>query len=86
MTNSVDAASGSPDVADRAFLELIGQRIRAARADLSLTQKALGALAGVHDVHISRLEAGSLDTRISTLRKISEALQVPLAELLQPPS
>lgn len=68
--------------ADRSLLVEIGQRLRVTRLERGLTQKALGELAGVHDVHISRLESGTLDARISTLRKIAAALELPLTELL----
>ena len=84
MTNSSERASSAAASEDRALLELVGRRIRAARVERSLTQKALGALAGVHDVHISRLESGVLDTRLSTLRKIAEALEVSPHDLLRP--
>lgn len=84
MSKPSEERSGSLGPDDRAFLESIGQRIRVARTDRALTQKALGELAGVHDVHISRLESGALDTRMSTLRKIADALEMPLHDLLRP--
>lgn len=83
MAQSPDLGSASSGPSESAYLKLIGQRIRAARVDQNLTQKALGALAGVHDVHVSRLEAGTLDTRILTLRKVADALQVPLEDLVR---
>ncbi|WP_442885949.1 helix-turn-helix domain-containing protein [Aeromicrobium sp. Sec7.5] len=84
MANLPESESAASGVSERVFLEAIGGRIRAARTDRALTQKALGALAGVHDVHISRLEAGTLDTRISTLRKVANALDLHVSDLLQP--
>lgn len=81
MTSTSSSSSRVSD-ADRALLVEVGRRLREARLELGLTQKALGERAGVHDVHVSRLEAGTLDTRISTLRKISDALGIPLAGLL----
>lgn len=78
-------SSGSPlkklAPSDREFLAAVGRRMRAARGERGLTQKELGRLAGVHEVHVSRLEAGLLDSRPLTLQKVSDALQVPLASL-----
>jgi len=82
MTFGPDHAHSLPNDPDTTLRTLIGRRIRTARTDRGFTQKALGGLAGVHEVHISRLEAGTLDTRLSTLRKIAGALDLPLSELL----
>ena len=84
MAKPLDAKSVTAAAQNDELLGRIGHRIRAARTERGLTQKALGSLAGVHDVHISRLESGTLDTRISTLRKVAEALDVSVAELVGP--
>lgn len=84
MTKSLDAESVTAAAQSDEMLGRIGRRIRAARTERGLTQKALGALAGVHDVHISRLDSGTLDTRISTLRKVAVALGVSVADLVGP--
>ena len=82
MDKPLEIESVSPHTRDGELLGQIGNRIRAARTEHGLTQKALGTMAGVHEVHVSRLESGSLDTRISTLRKIADALGVTLADLV----
>lgn len=48
--------------------------IRAMRKKAGLTQEQLAKKAGVSQALIARIEAGTIDPRISTLRKILEAL------------
>jgi len=49
--------------------------IRTMRARLGLTQVQLAQLAGVSQAYIAKIEAGTVDPRISTLEKISKALE-----------
>jgi predicted transcriptional regulator len=42
----------------------------------------LARISGVHYVSLARLEAGLLDPRLSTLRKLSKALKVTITELV----
>jgi len=43
--------------------------------------RKLGELSGVHYVTLAKIEASQLDPRLSTLRRIAEALGVTLSEL-----
>lgn len=45
------------------------------RMELGLTQKELAKLAGVSQPLIARIESGDIDPRLSTLKKIFEALE-----------
>lgn len=45
------------------------------RAKLGLTQAHLAELAGVTQAYIAKIEAGAADPRVSTLEKISKALE-----------
>lgn len=48
--------------------------LRALRKKLGITQKELAEKAGVSQALIARIEAGTIDPRVSTLRKILKAL------------
>ena len=60
-------------------------RLREHRERLGLTLRRLGAISGVHFVAVSRLEAGKLDPRLSTLLKLCKALRITLNELVKQP-
>ncbi|MEW6036684.1 MAG: helix-turn-helix transcriptional regulator [Pseudomonadota bacterium] len=47
-----------------------------------LGQKQLGALAGLDQSHISRIEAGKADVPVRTLRRLAAALEVEPSALL----
>lgn len=49
--------------------------IRTLRSGLGLTQAQLAKLAGLTQAYIAKIEAGVADPRISTLERISEALE-----------
>ncbi|MGQ7957654.1 helix-turn-helix domain-containing protein [Pseudomonas sp. SP16.1] len=53
------------------------------RMSKGLSQKALGDLTGTSQSHIARIEAGREDVRLSTLKKLSQALGLTLDELSQ---
>ena len=55
----------------------IGKTVRAIRTDKGLTTTKLGAMVGVSQPHISRLEHGQQGFRSQTLVKIAKALKVP---------
>lgn len=49
--------------------------LKAARVKQGLTQSKLAELAGVTQAYIAKIEAGEADPRISTLERISDALE-----------
>ena len=51
----------------------------------ALTQKELGAMTGMAQEAISRIETGTFGCRPPTARKLAEALDVDVAELVAPP-
>ncbi len=61
----------------------IGTRIMQVRHRLNLTQKALGERSGIATSYLSRVENRRLEPRPKTLRKIAEALGVPVADLFE---
>ncbi len=56
-------------------------QLRVLRERRGLSLRKLGALSGVHYISIVRIESGTLDPRLSTLRRLAEALGVTLSEL-----
>lgn len=61
----------------------LGTNLRAARERLGLTQEQVAERCGVHFTEISRIEAGKRDPRVSTLRRLAEAVEVKPGELLE---
>ncbi|OBQ56723.1 hypothetical protein VQ01_03960 [Tamlana sp. s12] len=64
------------------FLIDLGNHIRKVRKQKGYTQEKLANEIYVDISQISRIERGILNTSISTIKAISEALGVPLKELL----
>lgn len=59
-----------------------GERLRAARRRRALTLRELSDITGVGYDTISRIETGQQQPRISTARKLAEALGVEVADLM----
>jgi XRE family transcriptional regulator, fatty acid utilization regulator len=61
----------------------IAQQVQAYREQQGLSQRGLARAAEVAAVLVTKLESGAItDPRISTLRKLAEALGVTVAELI----
>ena len=56
--------------------------LRAIRDKQGISQRKLAELSGVHHISLARIEMGVLDPRLSTLRKIAQALNVTMSELV----
>jgi len=67
----------------QAFLGMLGSRVRAARADASLTRKALSALCGVSERHLAQVETGKGNISIRLLRQIADAIETPIENLVR---
>lgn len=53
-------------------------RLRAERLRQELSQRRLAAAAGIGHGHLSRIESGLVDPKISTVRALAALLGVPL--------
>ena len=60
-------------------------RLRHYREQKGLSLRGLARMAGVHYVSLIRLEAGTFDPRLSTLRKLAQALEVKVCDLIDQP-
>jgi len=56
--------------------EQIAKALKAAREGKGLSQRALAKLAGVPQSHISKIESGAVDLRLSSLVEIARALDL----------
>ncbi|MBI3898355.1 MAG: helix-turn-helix domain-containing protein [Gammaproteobacteria bacterium] len=56
--------------------EAIAEALKTARESKSLSQRALAKLAGVPQSHISKIESGAVDLRLSSLVEIARALDL----------
>jgi len=61
----------------------LGERIRGRRRDLGLSQSALAGRLGITFQQVQKYENGANRVSASMLIKLSEALGMPVAELLQ---
>ena len=64
---------------------VVGQKVKEARRNAGISQKALAELIGVHEVTLIRLENGQKKIKLHELEKIATALNVPLSELIDVP-
>jgi transcriptional regulator with XRE-family HTH domain len=67
------------------FLESIGARIKRIRQEKNLTQSKLAELCDFEKASMSRIESGQTNPTILTLRKVSEALNVPVLTFFSEP-
>ncbi len=63
---------------------LIGSRIRTIREERGMTQAELSEKAGISLPHVSDIELGKVEMRISTFRRVIEVLQVSADSILLP--
>lgn len=68
---------------DKDFLIRIGQRIQEIRQDKGLTQIELSYRCEMERSNMRRIEAGGTNPTILTLKKIAEALEVELDEIVK---
>ena len=57
----------------------LAQALKSAREGKSLSQRALARLAGIPQSHISNIESGAVDLRLSSLIEIARALDLEVA-------
>ncbi len=72
-------------MADDELAEVIGENVRRHRKAASVTLAVLSERTGIGVPNLSRLEAGNHLPSVATLKKISDALEVPICAFLDPP-
>jgi len=66
---------------NKAILFQFGQKIRAERLKLKLSQEELAARAGVHRTYIGMIERAEKNITLANIGKIAKALNVPIRKL-----
>ena len=61
----------------------IGERLKRQRTRRALTQAELAERAGVTTATVARIERDEIEPRMTTLRKLAQALEVDPAELVE---
>jgi len=64
------------------FLARVGERVRTGRSRRGLSRKALAQHSGVSERYLAQLEAGTGNCSLLLLRRVAEAMRVPMAELI----
>jgi XRE family aerobic/anaerobic benzoate catabolism transcriptional regulator len=64
------------------FLELLGQRVRTARALHGMSRKVLAKVSGISERYIAQLESGKGNVSIVLLRRVSNAMGAHLEDLI----
>lgn len=67
---------------DADFLMQLGTRVRDIRKGLALSQEQLSEIAGVHPTTVSHVEGGKVNLSVCIIRRLANALQMPLVQLL----
>ena len=68
-------------MSDKKILRQLGERIRGARKERSLSQEALAELAEIHVNHLRRIELGQANPTYLVLLRICDALRLELSDL-----
>lgn len=61
---------------------MIGDKIKELRLQNGLTQKSLGEKCGIAEPTIRKYELGKLNPKVGTIKKIADALNVPVSEII----
>lgn len=70
------------DDAEKKLLADAGKRIRQVRAAQGLNLEQLARLTGISAPALSLIETGKRDPRLTTLKRIADALRAPLATII----
>lgn len=67
---------------DRRIL-LLGKKIRSVRKKIGLSQEALAVEADLDRAYVGKIERGEKNITVAKLLQISDALEVPMHELIE---
>jgi XRE family transcriptional regulator, aerobic/anaerobic benzoate catabolism transcriptional regulator len=69
-------------VAPDAYLRMLGERVRDARARHGMTRRMLARDSGISERYLAQLESGRGNLSIVLLRRLAGAIDIPLADLI----
>ncbi|HEX2039601.1 MAG TPA: helix-turn-helix transcriptional regulator [Acidimicrobiales bacterium] len=61
---------------------VFGQRVRARRVELGLSQEALAQLAGLHRTYVGSLERGERNVALINILRLGRALEIDAGTLI----
>jgi len=67
---------------EQELFKRVAERIKQLRMERGITQQQLAGLIDYEKSNMSRLESGKVNIKLNTIYKISRALKVSMAELL----
>src|SRR5476651_2079237 len=73
----------SPAQQEAAYLSQLGDRVRAWRTEHGMTRKALAVASGVSERYLAQLEAGLGNISVLLLRRVAQAMSVPVESLVR---
>lgn len=62
---------------------VFGDRVRARRRELGVSQEELGDLAGLHRTYVGHLERGEINPSLINILKVAAALDLDAADLIR---
>jgi len=68
---------------ESAYLAQLGERVRSWRNGRGMTRKALAEASGVSERYLAQLEAGRGNISVLLLRKVAQAMRVPVESLVR---
>ncbi len=71
------------NVKDKSFLIKFGNHLRFLRKQIGISQEELANRADISISQVSRVERGEINTTISTVKVISEALNISVVEIFK---
>lgn len=72
-----------PQLRDPIAIKILAENVKRYRTDSNLSQEALANMAGIEYSQISRIERGIINTSVSVIFAIAQALKVKPAQLLE---
>ena len=76
----------SPEKNATRIRQVLAQKLRFLRFTRGWSQEVLAELAGLHRTYISQIERGQVNVSVDNLEKLADAFELPVPELLTPPS
>ena len=79
---AVEAPGAQRGLSPARYLKLIGERVRDARARHGMARRMLARDSGISERYLAELESGRGNFSIALLRRVANAINVPVAELV----
>lgn len=68
---------------DEALLRAFGDRVRATRSEVGISQERLSELSGLHRTYVGHVERGAVAPTVQTIVRLAQAMNRDPGELLE---